>query len=78
MTLKVVEQVTPRQSHGADRVDGSHPERAPVGSMRLSLMEVRASISTETVAFWEVVEDIMERMRRRRRSNVSLKGLAME
>lgn len=36
---------TPRQSHGANGVEGSQPLRAPRGSWRLSFNEVKAWIS---------------------------------
>lgn len=38
-------QKTPRQSHGAEGVEGSHEVNAPSGSWRLSLNAVSASIS---------------------------------
>lgn len=46
------EQVTPRQSHGAEGEEGSQLWRAPNGSWRLSLKEVRAWISSRV---WLVV-----------------------
>lgn len=39
------EQVTPRQSHGADGVELFQPESALSGSLRLSLKSTSASIS---------------------------------
>lgn len=42
------EQTTPRQSQGADGVDESQPLRAPSGSRRLSLNDIKAWISDTT------------------------------
>lgn len=41
----LLEQTTPRQSQGANGVDESQPLRAPSGSRRLSLNDVKAWIS---------------------------------
>lgn len=45
-----LEQATPRQSHGADGVEESQPLNAPSGSWRLSLKDVKASISVTVSA----------------------------
>jgi hypothetical protein len=47
---RLLSQSTPRQSHGADGVDASQPLSTPSGSWRLSLKDVKASISARVSA----------------------------
>ena len=47
---RLLEHATPRQSQGANGVDESQPFNAPSGSWRLSLKDVKASISVTVPA----------------------------